>query len=354
LLRGGAHLLSGCRAAIVGIAGVALAAEERALFLERPPAGFILFKRNCAEPAQLRALTAELKALFPERWVPILVDQEGGRVQRLTAPCWPAVPALRRVGELAERDMAAGEAAARLHATAIAAMLTSAGLDVVCAPCLDLLRPETTSAIGDRALASDPAMVGALGRVYAQTLLAHGVVPVIKHLPGHGRATIDSHLDLPRVEATRGDLEASDFLAFGPLVGPPLGQQILAMTAHIVFRAIDPDRPATQSPIVIEEVIRGTIGYRGLLLSDDLSMEALAGPIETRALASLEAGCDLALHCNGKLEELVAVLHCVPDLDAARLERLQALAPAGSLAVAALDDVLAELDWRLGHGVVGV
>ncbi len=346
--------MSGCRAAIVGIAGTSLAAEERALFRARPPAGFILFKRNCLEPAQLRALTAELKALFPERWVPILVDQEGGRVQRLTAPCWPAVPALRRVGDLAERDMARGEAAARLHATAIATMLTTAGLDVVCAPCLDLLRPETTTAIGDRALASDPALVGALGRVYAEALLARGVVPVIKHLPGHGRATIDSHLELPRVDATRHDLEATDFVAFKPLVQPPLGQRILAMTAHIVFRAIDPDRPATQSPIVIENVIRGTIGYRGLLLSDDLSMEALAGPIETRALASLVAGCDLALHCNGKLEELVEVLHAVPDLDAARLERLQALAPSSALEVAALDDVLAELEACLGHGVVGV
>ena len=346
--------MSGCRAAIVGIAGPALTVEERALFGAQPPAGFILFRRNCEHPEQLSTLAGELKALFPERWVPILVDQEGGRVQRLAAPRWPAVPALRRIGELAERDLALGEAAARLHATAIAAMLTACGLDVVCAPCLDLLRPETTTAIGDRALASDPALVGALGRVYAQTLLAHGVVPVIKHLPGHGRATIDSHLDLPRVDASRADLEASDFLAFEALALPPLGQQILAMTAHIVFRAIDPDRPATQSPVVIEDVIRGTIGYRGLLLSDDLSMEALAGPIETRALASLEAGCDLALHCNGKLEELIAVLDCVPDLDAARLERLQALAPAGAVELAALDDVLAELDWRLGHGVVGV
>ena len=346
--------MSGCRAAIVGVAGTALGAEERALFLAQPPAGFILFTRNCAEPDQLRALTAELKALFPERWVPIMVDQEGGRVQRLATPCWPSLPALRRIGELAELDMAEGEAAARVHATAIAVMLTTAGLDVVCAPCLDLLRPETTTAIGDRALAADPALVGALGRVYAQTLLVHGVVPVIKHLPGHGRATIDSHLDLPRVDATRDDLEASDFLAFKPLVEPPLGQHILAMTAHIVFRAIDPDRPATQSPIVIEEVIRGSIGYRGLLLSDDLSMEALAGPIERRALASLEAGCDLALHCNGKLEELIAVLHAVPAAETATLDRLQALAPAGPRDVAALDDVLAELETRLGHGVVGV
>jgi len=346
--------LSHCRAAVVGIAGTALGAEERALFADQPPAGFILFKRNCAEPAQLRALTAELKALFPDRWVPILVDQEGGRVQRLAAPHWPAVPALRRVGELAERDPAAGEAVARLHATAIASMLRDAGLDVVCAPCLDLLRPETTAAIGDRAFAVDPDLVGRLGRVYAEALLEHGVVPVIKHLPGHGRATVDSHLELPRVAAPRAELEASDFRAFAPLVAPPLGQRLLAMTAHIVFDAIDPRRPATQSPIVIDEVIRGRIGYRGLLLSDDLSMEALAGPIETRALASLAAGCDLALHCNGELEEMAAVLAAVPALDATAFDRLQALAPARVAPVAALDDVLAELEYRLGHGVTGV
>jgi beta-N-acetylhexosaminidase len=346
--------LSVCRAAVVGIAGTELSADERALFADRPPAGFILFKRNCAEPSQLRELTAELKALFPERWVPILVDQEGGRVQRMAPPHWPAVPALRRVGERAERDLAAGEAAARLHATAIAAMLTESGLDVVCAPCLDLLRPETTTAIGDRALAADAGVVGRLGRHYAEALLDQGVVPVIKHLPGHGRATVDSHLELPRVEAAKEELEAVDFAAFRPLVSLPLGQRIMGMTAHIVFRAIDPDRPATQSRTVIEEVIIGSIGYRGLLLSDDLSMQALAGPIETRALASLTAGCDLALHCNGRFEELVAVLGSVPELDAGKAQRLQALAPAGARAVAALGDVLAEFDMLLGHGVAGV
>ena len=346
--------MSPCRAAVVGIVGTALGAEERALFVDRPPAGFILFQRNCAEPAQLRDLTAELRALFPDRWVPILVDQEGGRVQRLTAPHWPAVPALRRVGELAERDPAAGEAAARLHATAIAGMLRGAGLDVVCAPCLDLLRPETTAAIGDRAFAADPDLVGGLGRVYAETLLAQGVVPVIKHLPGHGRATVDSHLELPRVAASRAELEASDFNAFVPLTAPPLGQRLLAMTAHIVFDAIDPSRPATQSPVVIEEVIRGRIGYRGLLLSDDLSMEALAGPIETRAQASLEAGCDLALHCNGVFQELVAVLGKVPVLPGETFRQLQGLAPAGVARPVALDAVLAELAACLGHGVTGV
>lgn len=346
--------MSPCRAAVVGIAGTALGADEGALFAERPPAGFILFKRNCAEPAQLAALTTELKALFPERWVPILVDQEGGRVQRLAPPHWPAVPALRRVGELAEQDPAAGEAAARLHATVIAGMLNAAGLDVVCAPCLDLLRPETTAAIGDRAFAAEPTLVARLGRIYAETLLARGVVPVIKHLPGHGRATVDSHLELPRVGAPRDELEASDFRAFAPLVGPPLGQRILAMTAHIVFDSIDPDRPATQSPVVIEEVVRGLIGYRGLLLSDDLSMQALAGPIETRALASLAAGCDLALHCNGAFDELVAVLGNVPELPADRCRRLQALAPARAAEPVALDDVLAELAAGLGRGVTGV
>ena len=342
------------RAAVVGIAGTTLAAEERALFERAPPAGFILFKRNCAAPAQLRALTAELKALFPERWVPILVDQEGGRVQRLAAPHWPAAPALRRIGELAELDPALGREAARLHATAIAAMLTACGLDVVCAPCLDLLRPETTAAIGDRAFAASPALVADLGLVYAQTLLDHGVVPVIKHLPGHGRATVDSHLDLPRVTAERAELERSDFRTFRALAAAPLAERILGMTAHIVFEAIDPERPATQSPSVIATVIRETIGFRGLLLSDDLSMQALAGSIETRARASLEAGCDLALHCNGEFDELEAVLATVPALDAATTARLEALAPARVVPEVVAEEVLAELEMRLGHGVTGV
>lgn len=347
-----------CRAAVVGIAGPALTAAERRLFGAQPPAGFILFRRNCVDPAQLAALTAELKALHPDRWLPVLVDQEGGRVQRLAPPHWPALPPARTIGALAERDPAAGDRAARLHAGAIAALLREAGIDVVCAPCLDLLRPETTKAIGDRAFAADPALVASLGRAYAEALIAAGIVPVIKHLPGHGRATCDSHLELPRVTASRAELEVADWRAFQPLAAPPLGDRIMGMTAHIVFEALDPDRPATRSPVIIDEVIRGAIGFRGLLFSDDLSMQALAGPIEARATASLAAGCDLALHCNGDLAELEAVLAAVPMLPEARMAMLQALAPAmpqvGTLAGPPVDQLLAELDACLGQGTVRV
>jgi beta-N-acetylhexosaminidase len=346
--------LSAVRACIVGIAGPSLTAAERSLLRARPPAGFILFRRNCVEPRQLARLTDELKALYPARWTPVLIDQEGGRVQRLAPPHWPSLPALRAIGALAERDAAAGEAAARHHATATAVILRSAGIDVVCAPCLDLLRPETTTAIGDRAFAADPTLVGHLGAVYAAALLDAGVLPVIKHLPGHGRATCDSHLELPRVTASAAELEASDWRAFAPLVNGPLGLRILGMTAHIVFTAIDPDRPATQSPLVIEQVVRGAIGFRGLLLSDDLSMQALAGPIDARATASLEAGCDLALHCNGDETELEAVLEAVPPLEAGKLARLQALAPAVPAAQPPLEELLAGLDDRLGQGTTGV
>jgi beta-N-acetylhexosaminidase len=225
-------------------------------------------------------------------------------------------------------------------------MLGEVGIDVACAPCLDLLRPETTTAIGDRAFAADPALVARLGRLYAETLLEHGVVPVIKHLPGHGRATCDSHLELPRVTTATRDLDAADWRPFRALADLPM-----AMTAHIVFTAIDPARPATQSPKVIDRVIRGAIGFRGLLFSDDLSMQALAGPIAERATASLAAGCDLALHCNGELAELQAVLAAVPELPAERAARLQACAPQSPGSPAPLDALLAELEAVIGHGV---
>lgn len=310
------------RAAIVGIAGTALEPHERRLLETQPPAGFILFKRNCRSRTQLEALTAELRALFPDRWVPILIDQEGGRVQRLGPPQWPQLWPARLLGRLAERDPSAGETATALQARAIAAILVEVGIDVVCAPCLDLLMPETTQAIGDRAFAPDPALVARLGRITATTLLAAGVLPVIKHLPGHGRATSDSHRELPRVLADRAILDATDWQAFRPLADLPLG-----MTAHIVFTAIDPNRPATQSPKVIADVIRGAIGFGGILLSDDLGMEALSGPVAERANASLAAGCDLALHCNGDFDELAAVLNAVPWLEPRKMAELQGLRP---------------------------
>jgi beta-N-acetylhexosaminidase len=335
---------AGPRAAIVGLAGAELLPEEVELFRSYPPAGFILFARNCREPAQLRALTTSLRALWPERRVPILVDQEGGRVMRLKPPHWRSLPAAARAGALACRDRAAGAEAARLTGALIAHDLAAVGIDVDCAPCLDVARAETTTAIGDRAFAADPVLVGELGRAFMAGLAAGGVLPVIKHLPGHGRARTDSHLALPVVDADLDELERVDLVPFRMCVDAPF-----AMTAHLLFPRLDPERPATQSPRIIREVIRGRIGFEGLLLSDDLGMAALTGGIAERAVLALRAGCDLALHCSGDFAELEALLSAVPDLPPAAFRQLQAALAAGdgrrvddaARAQARLDDLLA-------------
>ena len=332
------------RAAIVGLQGVVIGAEERRLFHLQPPAGFILFARNCVEPAQVAALTRELRGLFPGRQVPVLIDQEGGRVMRLRPPHWPALPAAARIGALAEADIGrAVEAAGRLG-RAIGEELRAVGIDVDCAPCLDVGRPETTAAIGSRAFAADPILVGRLGRTVAEGLLQAGVLPVIKHLPGHGRATVDSHELLPVVDAGRAELEALDFVPFRMNADLPL-----AMTAHVVFEAIDPGSPATHSAKVIGEAIRGEIGFGGILLSDDLGMKALGGSFGERAERALAAGCDIALHCSGDAAETLAVLEAAGELPAATLERLDALLQqtascrpaARGLALARLNELLA-------------
>jgi beta-N-acetylhexosaminidase len=305
------------RAAIVGLRGLALDGAERALFRRHPPAGFILFARNCSEPAQVAALTRELHGLFPERCVPVLIDQEGGRVMRLRPPHWPALPAAGRIGALAEGDVdAAVEAATRLGQT-IGDELRAVGIDVDCAPCLDVRRPETTAAIGDRAFGAEPALVARLGRALADGLMSAGVLPVMKHLPGHGRAVVDSHALLPVVSADRAALEALDFAPFRLNADLPL-----AMTAHVVFAAIDPARPATHSPTVIAQAIREAIGFRGVLLSDDLGMNALGGSFGERAARALAAGCDLALHCSGDPTETEAVLEAAGELPPAMVDRL--------------------------------
>ena len=235
------------RAAIVGLGGAALDDGERMLFRRLPPAGFILFARNCQEPRQVSDLTAELRALSPRRRVPVLIDQEGGRVMRLRPPHWPALPAAARIGALAARGEALAREAARRLGEAIGGELAALGIDVDCAPCLDVARPETTTAIGDRAFAADPDLVGRLGRAFMDGLLAAGVAPVIKHLPGHGRARIDSHLGLPTVDAGLVELEAVDLRPFRVCADSPF-----AMTAHVVYTALDPDRPATHSPAVMQ------------------------------------------------------------------------------------------------------
>ena len=317
---------------IFGLRAAELGAEERAFFATVKPAGFILFAECCVSPGQVAALVGDLKAAVGWPEVPVLIDQEGGRVQRLKPPHWRQAPPAARFGQLAERDLDAARRAAFLNARLLGEELAVLGITVDCAPCLDLGRPETHAVIGDRAFGDAPELVAALGRATCEGLLAAGVQPVIKHLPGHGRATVDSHLDLPRVTAARDELAASDFEPFRRLADASW-----AMTAHIVYEAIDAARPATVSPRMIEEVIRGDIGFAGLLVSDDLSMEALEGDLGARAAAALSAGCDLALHCSGKLAEMRAVAAAAPTITAAASERLAKALAAAPARPAALD-----------------
>jgi beta-N-acetylhexosaminidase len=260
----------------------------------------ILFKRNVASQEQLLILTQSFRDCVGRENAPVLIDQEGGRVQRLGPPHWPAYPAAAAYLGL-ESGVGAVEAAT-LGARLIAADLRQAGITVDCAPVLDVPAPGSHQVIGNRAFGTDPDTVAQLGRAFAEGLLAGGVLPVIKHMPGHGRAGVDSHLHLPVVTATRADLESVDFPPFRALADLPMG-----MTAHVVFTSLDPDHPATASRIVIQTVIRELIGFSGLLLSDDLSMEALKGTLGERARAAVDAGCDIILHCNGKLDEAQAV-----------------------------------------------
>ena len=293
---------------IAGCAGPTLSSEEAAFFRRTRPWGFILFKRNCETPAQIRALTAALREASGRPEAPILIDQEGGRVQRLGPPTWPAYPEGRVFGELHARDRVAGLAAARLGARLIAADLLALGIDVDCLPVLDVPVAGAHDVIGRRAYGTTPGVVAELGRAAAQGLLDGGVLPVIKHIPGHGRAGVDSHHHLPVVDTPRAVLEATDFPPFRASADLPL-----AMTAHVVYTAIDPDRPATTSKRVIDEVIRGFVGYDGCLMSDDVSMKALSGTLGERTRAALDAGCDLVLHCNGDLAEMREVAaHCRP------------------------------------------
>jgi beta-N-acetylhexosaminidase len=302
------------RAFITGLAGTALTTEERAFLRDARPWGLILFKRNIQDKAQVSGLVAE--ALHEVgAGIPVLVDQEGGRVQRLGPPHWPAYPPGAAYGQLYDRDPGLGLAAARLGARLIASDLLPLGINVDCLPLADVPVSGSDQVIGDRAYGDTPAKVAALAAAIAEGLAEGGVLPVLKHIPGHGRANADSHLKLPVVHADRATLEASDFAAFRPLKKLPLG-----MTAHVVFTAFDPVLPATTSPKMIREVIRGFIGFDGLLMGDDVSMGALSGSIAERSRASLAAGCDLVLHCNGKLDEMRQVAAQAPELsgDAAR------------------------------------
>jgi beta-N-acetylhexosaminidase len=303
-------------AVIYGCAGTALSRDEKSFFAEARPAGFILFERNCENPDQVRGLVDDLRNCIGHGQAPILIDQEGGRVQRLKPPHWRDAPAAAVFKALAGLDWGLGVEAARLGAQLIAAELIDLGITVNCAPVLDVPSPDSHAIIGDRAFGDDPATVSALGLATAEGFLSMGVLPVIKHIPGHGRARADSHHDLPLVDAATADLEAIDFPPFRALAHMPW-----AMTAHVVYGALD-ETVATTSARVIRDTIRGAIGFDGVLVSDDLSMQALAGSMRDRAATALAAGCDLVLHCCGDMAEMQDVAQGVAPLTDAAVARL--------------------------------
>ena len=302
------------RAFIAGLSGLTITVDERAFIREAQPWGLIIFRRNVRTLQQVIEFVQSFREIVG--WpAPVLVDQEGGRVQRLGPPHWPEYPPGARYGAIYDRGVAAGLAVARLAGRLIAADLNALGVDVDCLPLGDVPVEGADAVIGDRAYGTEPVKVAALAGAIAEGLMAGGVLPVLKHLPGHGRATADSHHKLPLVDTDRTTLEATDFAAFRPLKELPLG-----MTAHVVFSAIDPDAPATTSVTMVREVIRGFIGFQGLLMSDDISMNALSGTIAERSRAAFAAGCDVVLHCNGDLREMSAVAGESPRLmgDAAK------------------------------------
>jgi beta-N-acetylhexosaminidase len=304
------------QAAIYGFEGLALTDAERGLFGEAEPAGFILFRRNCESQDQLLRLTDSLRALSGRDDVPILIDQEGGRVARMRPPEWPAFPAAEKFALLYQAAPSSAIEAVRANARALALMLRSCGINVNALPLLDVRQEGASDIIGDRALGSEPMQVAALGRAVLDGMGSAGVVGIVKHMPGHGRALVDSHKELPVVTASADELER-DLEPFERLAAAPMG-----MTAHVVYTAWDAERPASLSPVVIRDVIRERIGFDGWLMSDDLGMEALHGDFASRAAGVVAAGCDVALHCSGKLDEMVAVASAVPTMSARGEDRL--------------------------------
>lgn len=307
---------------IFGLSGLSLTEDEKRLFRDVVPAGYILFKRNIEDRAQVRALTDSLRELHGHDQLPILIDQEGGRVARMRSPVWPDFPAGAAFDALYDLAPMTAIEAARCNAEAIGLTLNEVGINVDCLPVLDVRVPETHSAIGDRALGSDPMRVAALGRAILGGLAAGGVVGVVKHMPGQGRACVDTHHDLPHVTASEAELE-QDLAPFRALRNTGMG-----MTGHVVYDVWDDQNTATMSRFVIDSIIREKVGFDGLLMSDDLDMNALQGDVAMRALRCVEAGCDLALNCWGRFDEMVAIADILPDItDAsrARLDRAMAL-----------------------------
>src|SRR5450631_4276567 len=304
------------RAFITGVSGLALTAAERAFIRSERPWGLIIFKRNIETRDQVANLIREFRSDVGESGAPVLIDQEGGRVQRFGPPNWPAYPAGAVFGALYDLDPALGRRAAWLSASLMAADLIETGVTVDCLPLADVPVAGADAVIGNRAYGTEPEKVAAIARAVTEGLEQGGILPVLKHIPGHGRATADTHFRLPEVDTPKAELERTDFAAFQPLADLPM-----AMTAHVVFSALDPAQPATTSATIIRQVIRGVIGFQGLLMSDDVSMNALAGSIAERTRAIIAAGCDMVLHCNGKLDEMREVARETPELSGEALER---------------------------------
>ena len=339
------------RAFITGVSGPELSAEEREFIHSERPWGFILFKRNIETPEQVITLIRELRTEIGEPDAPVLIDQEGGRVQRFGPPHWPVYPPGAVFGVLYDIDPVLGLSAARLSARLIAADLTETGVTVDCLPLADVPVAGADAVIGNRAYGTEPAKVSAIARAVTEGLQQGGILPVLKHIPGHGRATADTHFRLPEVDTSRAELERTDFAAFQPLADLPM-----AMTAHVVFSALDPAHPATTSATIIEQVIRGVIGFQGLLMSDDVSMNALSGSIAERTRAIFAAGCDMVLHCNGKLDEMREVARETPELSGKARQRAErALASRGApqafdrlAARAELDSLIERAETAIG------
>jgi beta-N-acetylhexosaminidase len=308
------------RAFICGLSGLSLSETESAFLAETRPAGMILFARNVESPGQVRALVEDARSAAggASRFL-VLVDQEGGRVQRLAEPHWRRFPSARAFAGIHRSNRERAIAATELCTRLMAQDLRTLGINTACAPVLDVPVRGANDVIGDRAYGEDSDTVIELGAAAAKGLLDGGVLPVMKHIPGHGRAMADSHFSLPVVDAPLNELQMTDFAPFRALRHLPM-----AMTAHVVFTAIDPAAPVTVSKTAIDQAVRGYIGFNGLLMSDDLSMHALSGSLEERTEASFRAGCDLALHCNGKLEEMTAVACSTPILEGISHERFEA------------------------------
>lgn len=343
---------------IFGLSGPTLTNEELRLFRDVEPAGYIFFKRNIENRAQLRALTDSIRALHGREDVPILIDQEGGRVARMRSPEWPDFPAGGAFDALYDVAPLTAIEAARNNAEAIALTLSEVGINVDCLPVLDVRVPDTHSAIGDRALGSDPMRVAALGQAILDGLAAGGVVGVVKHMPGQGRSVVDTHHDLPHVHASETELE-QDLQPFRTLNNAPMG-----MTGHVVYDIWDAQNTATMSPFVIEQIIRKNIGFDGLLMSDDLDMNALTGDVPTRAANCVAAGLDLALNCWGRFDEMVAIAERLPDITDAARARLDRAMTGAKMAFDAerlaflLDKrdrllALTDTEAKLTHGATG-